>query len=250
MKYVKINLDFAESIRQLGDTEAGRLLKAIVVYAEAGEEPTLSGNERILWGMLKKSIDGQRKVYDTKSASMAAARELCPNYQKTDSKQTENCLTTDRELTEDRQMTVQERKEEEGGKERKERSKEKRESPQEGEKRGSPRPPSPPPEREPLVAELLAENGEPLRKAVDEWLRYKREKRETYKPIGLKQLLNKIKRYAESCGEHAVTSAIYDAMSSNYQGIVWDRLAPKQAPSPRADDMQGKYNMMQRWANG
>jgi len=247
MKFVKVPMALAESIRQLSDAEAGRLLKSVVVYAETGEEPAFSGNERILWGMLRASIDTQRTKYARQLDSIEGARAVNPCNLKSASEQADNCLSSASVL----QKSGQEREKEAGGKEKKERSKEKREkTPEERAESFSPRPPSPPPEREPLVAELLAENGEQLRKAVDEWLRYKREKRETYKPIGLKQLLNKIKRYAESCGEQAVTSAIYDAMSSNYQGIVWDRLTPKQAPSPRTDDMQGKYNMMQRWANG
>ena len=65
---------------------------------------------------------------------------------------------------------------------------------------------------------------QPLSKAVNEWLKYKAEKKNMYKPTGLNQLLSKIQRKATEHGDEALIAAIYDAMSNNYQGIVWDRI--------------------------
>lgn len=63
-----------------------------------------------------------------------------------------------------------------------------------------------------------------LRTAVEEWLTYKRERREAYKPMGLKSLLTQISNAASEYGDAAVENIIRQSMSSNYQGIVFDRL--------------------------
>lgn len=66
MKYLKVFTDFAEAIEELNDSERGRLFTAMLNYARTGEEPTLRGNERFLWGTAKKSIDNQRDAYDAR----------------------------------------------------------------------------------------------------------------------------------------------------------------------------------------
>lgn len=60
--------------------------------------------------------------------------------------------------------------------------------------------------------------------AFNEWLSYKAEKRQPYKPRGLKSLITQVQRYAEQFGDFATANAIMDSMASNYQGIVFDRL--------------------------
>lgn len=60
--------------------------------------------------------------------------------------------------------------------------------------------------------------------AFREWLSYKAEKRQPYKPRGLKSLITQVQRYAEQFGDFATANAIMDSMASNYQGIVFDRL--------------------------
>lgn len=49
MKVLKIFTDFEEDIAELSDAEAGRLMRAMLKYARTGEEPILSGSERVLW---------------------------------------------------------------------------------------------------------------------------------------------------------------------------------------------------------
>ena len=57
MKYLKVWTSFREDISALGDAEKGRLFVAMLEYAESGEEPTISGNERFIWPIAKKAID-------------------------------------------------------------------------------------------------------------------------------------------------------------------------------------------------
>ena len=63
-----------------------------------------------------------------------------------------------------------------------------------------------------------------LRAAVEDWLAYKRERREAYKPTGLKALLTQISSAASAHGDAAVIGVIRQSMSSGYKGITFDRL--------------------------
>lgn len=63
-----------------------------------------------------------------------------------------------------------------------------------------------------------------LAEAFDDWLAYKKEKRQPYRERGLKSLITQIKRYADQFGESETANAIRDSMASNYQGIVFDRI--------------------------
>ena len=63
-----------------------------------------------------------------------------------------------------------------------------------------------------------------LEAAVTDWLTYKQERRESYKPTGLKSMLTQIQKAAAEYGNAAVIDVIRDSMASGYQGIVFDRL--------------------------
>lgn len=60
-----------------------------------------------------------------------------------------------------------------------------------------------------------------INEAIDTWLQYKKEKKQTYKATGLKTLLNKIKKQLETNGEQYVIDCIENTISNNWQGIVW-----------------------------
>ena len=70
--------------------------------------------------------------------------------------------------------------------------------------------------------------GPELQRAVMDWLSYKDEKKQAYKPTGLKMLISKIKNSAEEYGETAVANLIQECMASNWQGIIFSRLKDKQ----------------------
>lgn len=92
-----------------------------------------------------------------------------------------------------------------------------------------------------------------LLSAVLDWLAYKREKRQSYKPTGLRSLFSQIQRAAQEHGDAAVADLIRNCMASGYQGLTLDRLQarPKSAkPAEPQSDLERKYDMMGRWANG
>ena len=76
--------------------------------------------------------------------------------------------------------------------------------------------------------------GDELREAVEDWLSYKRERRESYKPTGHKLLLSQIANKANEYGESAVAEVIRTSISSGYKGIVFDRL--RAMPAKAVDD--------------
>ena len=70
--------------------------------------------------------------------------------------------------------------------------------------------------------------GPELKAAFEDWLEYKREKREAYKPKGLQSLITQIEKQAGVYGESAVAGLIVESMSNGWKGIIWDRLEKKQ----------------------
>jgi len=78
-----------------------------------------------------------------------------------------------------------------------------------------------------IAEEVIAGWGEELQTAVRDWLSYKKEKRQGYKETGLKSLLSQIRHEADEHGDEAVIQVIRTSMSSNYQGIVFDRIQGK-----------------------
>lgn len=78
--------------------------------------------------------------------------------------------------------------------------------------------------------------------AVRDWLRYKQERREPYKPMGLQALFTQLRRASAESGEAAVVEVIRSSMASGYQGLTLDRLkkaAPQQrsrGPAPAAKE--------------
>lgn len=74
--------------------------------------------------------------------------------------------------------------------------------------------------------------GPELTEAFSDWLRYKREKRQGYKPTGEANLVAQVRGKAQAYCESAVAELIRQSMAANYQGIVWDWLDKKPASAP------------------
>ena len=66
-----------------------------------------------------------------------------------------------------------------------------------------------------------------LESKINDWLTYKTERKEAYKPTGLKTLLKKIKEKTDQYGDHAIINLIDDCMASNWKGLIWDKLPEK-----------------------
>ena len=71
------------------------------------------------------------------------------------------------------------------------------------------------------VDPILAECSMRVIESVDNWLKYKSEKRQNYKDTGKKMLLKTIAKNVKEYGEDAVIGVIESAMANGYQGISW-----------------------------
>ena len=97
----------------------------------------------------------------------------------------------------------------------------------------------------PPISPSLYFDGE-LLNAVNDWLTYKTERREKYKPTGLKSLFTQIRKNADEYGEREMSDIIRDSMSGNYQGIVFDRLkrgGSKRGNRPDKADRVASWNI-------
>lgn len=72
--------------------------------------------------------------------------------------------------------------------------------------------------------ELFDRFGPNLSDAVKDWIAYKKERRETYKPVGLRNLLAQIENEMNTYGKEAVISTIRLSISNGWRGIIWDKI--------------------------
>lgn len=73
---------------------------------------------------------------------------------------------------------------------------------------------------------------------IADWLKYKSERREAYKPTGLKSLLTEIENRVKQHGEQAVAEVIQLTMSNGWRGIVWDKIKQEDIKSHGAHEVR------------
>lgn len=72
--------------------------------------------------------------------------------------------------------------------------------------------------------EFLSDFSPEMQDALQRWLQYKAERRETYKPTGLKALVSEIKNKLKIHPEASVIELINTCMANGWRGIIWDKL--------------------------
>lgn len=77
--------------------------------------------------------------------------------------------------------------------------------------------------KENVECELLQEFGFSTKvcESINTWLSYKKEKKQSYKPVGLKTLLKSIQREVQKNGEESVVRAIDKSITNNYSGLFF-----------------------------
>lgn len=206
MTYCKLFFDYLDAIELLGDAERGRLFTALLEYGRTGEAPQLGGNERFIFPMMKAQIDRDSEQYETDSDNLSKARSEAGK------KGAEAKLSKRKQTQANGSKTSKSKQTLANEAEDKDKDKDK-------DKEGNP-------PLSPLVpAEALAFPDSPeLQEAFDDWLAYKRERREEYKPTGLKSLVSEIRNNADRYGSKAVADLIRECMASNWQGIIFEKL--------------------------
>ena len=190
---------YLKSIEPLNDAERGRLFTALLEYSSTGAEPELRGNERYIFPTMREQIDRDREKYEAKCATNSKNIGIRWNTNVNDRIRTNTNVSKDKDKDKDKD---------------KEKDKDKDRPLRGNSARGAQGPPS--------VSDFGFSPD--LEAAVNDWLAYKRERREAYKPVGLKALLTQIKNAASASGDAAVAAVIRQSMSSGYKGIVFDRL--------------------------
>lgn len=194
--YICLYHSYLDAIQALGDAERGRLLTAMLEYSITGAAPQLGGNERYIFPLIKAQIDRDRDRYNSKCAQNAESAR-----KRTQANASERYQT---------QANGSEGSQDKGKGKGK------------GKGEGKDKDDSPDGENAPELEKCGFSPA--LRAAVEDWLAYKRERREAYKPTGLKALLTQISSAASAHGDAAVIGVICQSMSSGYKGITFDRL--------------------------
>lgn len=81
------------------------------------------------------------------------------------------------------------------------------------------------PNTNPIIEEYSF--SERVKESIVKWINYKKEKRQTYKDIGLKTLLNKLLSQAKQYGDDYVIDSIEHSITNNYSGIFSPRKQPQ-----------------------
>ena len=210
---------------ELPEEEESALYRAIIRYAFLKEEPTFTGFLKSVFNAMRPNIDLSIKRSETLKARNSKGKRsktktkpnANQNETKTKPKRNQNETTkqfwsegtgTDTDTDTDTFINI---------------------------------PPTPSKEGDPPKVEEMGYSPE-LSETVKDWLSYKKEKRQNYKPTGLKTLLTQIKQHAEKYGDKAVIDLIHESMSSNYQGIIFDRLSKARAAPKKQNFQQREYD--------
>ena len=176
-------------------------------------------------GLIYEEMDGTLVLTDHKNlvgsetdaaARMRISREnkaALPLRSVTSSEQSANIVTPEIDIRDrDRRLEKDIREEEE----------------KKGNKAPADEPPSPTPapdsKTKPMKAIDFGTLSPRMISAVEKWLQYKKERRESYKPTGLQAMISQIENNVALYGEDAVIGLIAECMASNWRGIIFDRL--------------------------
>jgi len=89
---------------------------------------------------------------------------------------------------------------------------------------------------------------EEVKEKIREWLTYKTERKEGYKPQGFKSLLSVVKKQIDKYGINAVCDVIDLSMSNGWQGILWKRLEEnKPRESAYMQAIKDRVNVVDSW---
>lgn len=196
--------DYRRKIAKLSDQEVGRLFRALLEYSETGETKELTGRESVAFDFIADDIDRAKESY----------REKCE-------KNRENGRKSIGSIGSERGRSV------ENGGVLHHKNEEQRTKNKEQKTNKNNIPPSPPAGGWGF--------GPILNTVFDDWLQYKYERKEPYKPKGLESLITQIKNKVDEFGEEAVIEVIRNSMANGWKGIIFNQL------ERRMPDGGGKY---------
>lgn len=217
---------YYEAISSLSDESRLALYDALMVYIFDGKEMPLSGVDKVVFTLIKPNLDANYKRFENgkKGGRPSKKRpETEPNNNLTETKtkpkanQTESKAKANKDKELDKELDNN-------------------------------NPLTPLQGGTGAFLQMISASAlsETLQEKLREWLRYKTERREGYKPQGLRSLLTTAERMTEKYGEASVVAAIDASMANNWQGIIWDRLGQqpkKQTAAPKGIDYSGECDL-------
>ena len=209
--------------------QAGAILKSIYEYVCEGEapefdNPLLSG----FFEMIRQAIDSNDKVWAEKREK--AKKAIQARWEK---KQAEAAGDPEPDHTGESTEKAGQDPGESADKERTEPDKTGPERTKPDKPKEKPAPPPPKVSARTIFNACLMAYpiSNDLQAAMETWLKYKTERRESYKEQGLRALMKKASQSEQEYGTSAVIDLIEASMSSGYQGITWDRLRGRAGPA-------------------
>lgn len=191
-KYVKVYYDWITATAMLSAAEKGRLIDAMVTYAECGEIVTLSGGEKYLFPMFQAQIDRdsisyQSKVENGQKGGLAKVSETKRNLAKLSEIKQDKEKDKDKEEEKDKEKSIK--------------------------------------KKAALSHTPDLSSFSPLmQEVISRWLKYKAERKEKYAPTGLESMLSRIRNEIAKNSEEQVKAVIELSMANNWKGIIWDRM--------------------------
>ena len=207
VEYFCAYYSYLDALEPLTDAERGRLFVACLKYSKSGEVEHLSGNERFVFPVFRGQIDRDNAKYASKCKKQADNANKRWNKDDANDAMAYDGIPNVPPHEKDANDAKEKEKEKEKEKDIK---KEK--------------------EKNALAAFGF---GEPLSGRILEWLRYKAERHEGYKPQGLHSLLRQIDSCRKTYGEDALCELIQQSMANGWKGIIFDRLAQSKPGSAR-----------------
>lgn len=250
LPYIKIYPDFINVVQELDNGARGRLLLAIMQYANGEEPDELTGAERIAYIVLKGQIDRDADAYEANAKKQSENGKKGGRPKKDEEIEKPKKPTAFSEnpknpplFSETQRKPKKPEKEEEKEKEEdknKNKNKSVRETPHT------------------LFARLLPDYllSDSLQDKMGEWVKYKVERKEPYKEQGMKSLLRRVENEAMQYGDDAVCSLIDECMANNWKGIIFDRLQQSQRKpasggyhrQTKAEELNDFYTMAENWS--
>ena len=203
--YISLYYSYREQLEMLPDDERGRLIIALLDYAENGTIPTFDGASKMAFSFIRAQIDRDSGKY---AARCQKNRENAIKRWNSENTNACNRIQPHANGCE----TCQGKGKEEG----------KGEGEREEEGKG-----------ECLAGAsfdaLCMHFSALVASAVLDWLAYKHERDEAYTPTGLQSLLEQIEKQIADHSEQAVADVIRLSMSNGWRGIVWDKIRKEES---------------------
>ena len=196
--YISLYYSYREQLEMLPDDERGRLIIALLDYAENGTIPIFDGASKMAFSFIRAQIDRDSGKY---AARCQKNRENAIKRWNSENTNACNRIQPHANGCE----TCQGKGKEEGKGEREEEGK--------GECLAGA-----------SFDALCMRFSALVASAVLDWLAYKHERDEAYTPTGLQSLLEQIEKQIAGHGDQAVADVIRLSMSNGWRGIVWDKI--------------------------